>query len=102
VSTYGIVFLGTPHMGADLARWGKMAEMLVRLVTTKNWVDSNDALIKALGRNSETLQNITDSFVGLSMKFDMFFFWEELKTLIPGMTRDVVRRDPFDTYTLRF
>ncbi|KAI5813225.1 hypothetical protein BZA77DRAFT_322065 [Pyronema omphalodes] len=90
VSTYGIVFLGTPHMGADLARWGKMAEMLVRMVTSKSWVDSNDALIQALGRNSETLQNITDSFLGLSTQFRMFFFWEELKTYIPGMTRDVI------------
>lgn len=91
VSTYGVIFLGTPHMGANAARWGKMAEMLVRMVTTKSWVDSNDALIHALGTNSETLQNITDSFVGLSMQFRMFFFWEELKTHIPGMTRDVVR-----------
>ncbi|KAF8243164.1 hypothetical protein K440DRAFT_614045 [Wilcoxina mikolae CBS 423.85] len=90
VSTYGIIFLGTPHMGANLARWGKMAEMLVRMVTTKSWVDSNDALIHALGTNSETLQNITDSFVGLSTQFRMFFFWEELKTHIPGMTRDVI------------
>ncbi|KAF8536785.1 hypothetical protein BDD12DRAFT_849502, partial [Trichophaea hybrida] len=90
VSTYGVIFLGTPHMGANAARWGKMAEMLVWMVTTKSWVDSNDALIHALGTNSETLQNITDSFVGLSMQFRMFFFWEELKTHIPGMTRDVI------------
>jgi hypothetical protein len=82
-------------MGADLARWGKMAEMLVRAVTTKAWVDSNDSLIGALGKNSETLQNITDSFVGLASEFQMFFFWEELKTHITGMTRDVVS-GPFE------
>jgi hypothetical protein len=86
-------------MGADLARWGKMAEMLVRMVTSKSWVDSNDALIQALGKNSETLQNITDSFLGLSTQFRMFFFWEELKTYIPGMTRDVVGHRHF-RYTI--
>ncbi len=87
ISTYGIIFLGTPHMGADLARWGKMAEQLVRMVTTKSWVDSNDALIKALGRNSETLQHVTENFRSISSDFKLFFFWEELNTAIPGMTR---------------
>lgn len=77
-------------MGADLARWGKMAEMLVRVVSPRSWVDSNNALIRALEKNSETLQNITDSFVGISPDFKMFFFWEELKTSIPGMGRELV------------
>jgi len=85
VSTYGVLFLGTPHMGADLARWGKMAEMLVRTVSPKSWVDSNSALITALEKGSETLQNITDGFLGISRDFRLFFFWEELKTAITGM-----------------
>jgi len=72
-------------MGADLARWGKMAEMLVRMVSPKSWVDSNSALITALEKNSDTLQNITDLFLGISREFRLFFFWEELKTAIPGM-----------------
>lgn len=77
-------------MGADLARWGKMAEMLVRAVSPRSWVDSNNALIKALEKNSETLQNITESFVGISRDFRMFFFWEELRTSVPGMGRELV------------
>jgi hypothetical protein len=72
-------------MGADLARWGKMAEMLVRIVSPKSWVDTHNALLKTLEKNSETLQNITDQFLGISQDFRMFFFWEELKTSIPGM-----------------
>ncbi|RPA98708.1 hypothetical protein L873DRAFT_1006442 [Choiromyces venosus 120613-1] len=90
VSTYGILFLGTPHMGADLARWGKMAEMLVRMVSSKSWVDSNSALITALEKNSETLQNITEGFLGISRDFRLFFFWEELKTAIPGMGPNLI------------
>lgn len=78
-------------MGADLARWGKMAEMLVRMVSPKSWVDSNNALIKTLEKNSETLQNITDQFLSISQDFRMFFFWEELKTAIPGMGPQLVR-----------
>ena len=77
-------------MGADSARWGVMAEKLVRLVAPSAAVDTNDSLIRALSKDSETLQNITDSFVGLSAEFKMFFFYEELKTSIPGMTRDLV------------
>lgn len=87
-------------MGADLARWGKMAEMLVRVVSPKSWVDSNNSLIKALEKNSETLQNITDSFVGISQDFRMFFFWEELKTSIPGMGRELVSSPPCDSLPL--
>ncbi|KAA8913476.1 P-loop containing nucleoside triphosphate hydrolase protein, partial [Sphaerosporella brunnea] len=90
VCTSGILFLGTPHMGADLARWGKMAESLVRTVMTKAWIDSNESLVNALGKNSETLQNITDSFVGLAPEFQMAFFWEELGTNLGGLTRDVI------------
>lgn len=77
-------------MGADLARWGKMAEMLVRLVSPSSFVDSNNALVKALEKNSETLQNITESFLGISRDFRIFFFWEELKTSIAGMGRELV------------
>ena len=77
-------------MGADPARWGLMAEKLVRLVAPSAAIDTNDSLIRTLGKNSETLQNITDSFVGLSAEFKMFFFFEELKTAIPGMSRDLV------------
>lgn len=64
--------------------------MLVRAVSPRSWVDSNNALIKALEKNSETLQNITESFVGISRDFKMFFFWEELRTAIPGMGRELV------------
>lgn len=77
-------------MGADLARWGKMAEMLVRMVSSKSWVDTNSALIRALEKNSETLQNITDGFLGISRDFRLYFFWEELKTAITGMGSHLV------------
>ncbi|KAH8151561.1 uncharacterized protein LAJ45_04182 [Morchella importuna] len=90
VSTYGVLFLGTPHMGSDLAKWGKMAEMIFRLVTPKALVDSNSALLKTLESNSETLQNITDNFLGISRDFKLFFCWEELKTSIPGVGKELI------------
>jgi hypothetical protein len=77
-------------MGADLAKWGKMAEMIIRLVTPKALVDSNSALLKTLEWNSETLQNITDNFLGISRDFKLFFCWEELKTSIPGVGKELV------------
>jgi hypothetical protein len=47
-------------------------------------------LITALEKNSETLQNITDGFLGISRDFRLFFFWEELKTAIPGMGPNLI------------
>jgi len=77
-------------MGSDLARWGKMAEMLVKSVTSRGWIDVNETLVNTLSKNSETLQDITKNFLGLSSDFRLYFFWEELKTSIAGMTRDVI------------
>ncbi|KAI5806088.1 hypothetical protein EDC01DRAFT_638617 [Geopyxis carbonaria] len=83
-STYGVLFLGTPHMGSDLAHWGKWLESTVRLVTWKSIADSNKALVGALEKNSEILQVITDAFLPIAPDLKLFFFWEELPTKLPN------------------
>ncbi|KAL7269854.1 hypothetical protein RUND412_007460 [Rhizina undulata] len=90
ISTHGIIFMGTPHAGSELAKWGKMAEKLIRVALPKKWVDANNKLIKALDSNSETLLNITDNFLGISNDFKLFFFYEELRTEIPGFGHEMV------------
>lgn len=56
-STRGIVFLGTPHHGAGLARW---AELLARHLGIVKQTNHN--IVDVLRRDSEVLARIQDSF----------------------------------------
>jgi hypothetical protein len=80
VSTYGILFLGTPHRGSPSASWGHMLQSICSTALPKTFLDHNHSLVNTLKENSETLRNITDHFKGLSRNFHMYFFWESLKT----------------------
>jgi len=84
VSTYGILFLGTPHKGSDLAKWGSRLEAICSAVMPTKAIDSNDNLVKALKSNNETLQNIDRQFIQLISRFHVYFFHEgkptDLKT----------------------
>lgn len=44
----------------------------------------------AVGEDSETLQTVTDQFAPLMKQFHIFFFWEEIPTILAGGTRYVV------------
>lgn len=56
-STHGIVFLGTPHHGAGLARWAEIfASFLGHIKQT------NPRIVEVLKRDSEVLARIQDSF----------------------------------------
>ena len=89
VSTYAVLFLGTPHTGsskASLASTGR--KMIDALVPSKIW-DTEGQLLNALQEGSETLQNITDMFAPLMKNFRIYFFWEQEKTDF-GTTNDYV------------
>ncbi|RPA77438.1 hypothetical protein BJ508DRAFT_228758 [Ascobolus immersus RN42] len=88
-STFGILFFGTPHQGSDMAKWASMMERFISLLP-KGIIDTNPSLINTLGKNSETLQNINESFLGLSRELKMFYFWEELPTTLPNGGRQRV------------
>lgn len=55
--TIGICFLGTPHHGSDLAKWGAVLTDIVNIVKP-----ANHGIVKLLRRGSETLSNVQDSF----------------------------------------
>ncbi|KAH7320655.1 hypothetical protein B0I35DRAFT_510509 [Stachybotrys elegans] len=55
----GIVFLGTPHHGSALARWGLWMSQMARLVRSSQ---TNPEIIRVLQSNSEELARIQDSF----------------------------------------
>ncbi|KAJ5646829.1 hypothetical protein N7490_003201 [Penicillium lividum] len=56
-STCGIIFLGTPHHGAGLARWAEVMSQFIGLVK-----QTNSNIVDVLSRDSEVLARIQDGF----------------------------------------
>ena len=76
VSTYGILFLGTPHGGFDIAKWGYKLECICGAVLPHKTIDAQSELISSLKSKNETLLNIDRQFIQLSNKFRIYFFHE--------------------------
>ena len=89
VSTYAILFLGTPHNGSDRVQLASTAQKMLSALTPKKVMDTNSQLLDALKEGSETLQNVTDMFAPLMKQFHIFFYWEQFKTDF-GYTQDYV------------
>jgi hypothetical protein len=67
-STYGIIFLGTPHNGFSKAT-----------ILAQDYVDSGPShFMLSLLKSSELLNEINDQFAPLMKQFAIFNFWEEL------------------------
>ena len=81
VSTYGILFFGTPHNGIERRTWGKLAQQQTSPGIAPAQKDSQLGLV--VQKNSETLQTITDQFSSLMKQFHIFFFWEERQSQTP-------------------
>jgi protein SERAC1 len=74
-STTAVVFLGTPHRGSkDMAGVGEMA----RKVAGTIMMDTNSAILDALGLHNSDLERCQDSFsrLWLSYKFRVKTFQE--------------------------
>lgn len=91
VSTFAILFLGTPHDGGNKAKLASTSRRMIGALVPSKIVDTEGQLLDALQEGSEVLQNITDIFVPLMKDFRIFFFWEQEKTDM-GLTQDYVRQ----------
>lgn len=80
VSTYGIIFLGTPHTGSDLATWGRVLEAMARAAFPKRLIHTESVLLKTLKANSERLHDINSSFLGIQHRFKIVMAHECQKT----------------------
>jgi hypothetical protein len=90
VSTYGILFFGTPHQGSDKTTLATFAQRVVDVVMPSRLVDTDAQLLDALKMGSEVLQDITDSFTPLTKRYRIYYFWEQEKTDF-GVKWDYVR-----------
>lgn len=66
-STRRILFLGTPHRGSSMVKWGIMAERLVKAAG----FDTNDAILKQLMNQNPELGNLNEQFISL-LKNEVF------------------------------
>ena len=73
-STAGVIFAGTPHRGADKAKWASSATKLASVVHK----DHSSKMSQALKRGSETLVQLQDGFKNIQNNFHVFTFVEEL------------------------
>ncbi|KAK7946085.1 uncharacterized protein PG986_010406 [Apiospora aurea] len=74
--TKGIVFMGTPHRGSDAQSYGQF----LAKIASATMRQPNTQLLEVLRRDSAILESQRDDFVGVSKKFDVVCFREELPT----------------------
>ncbi|KAI7975887.1 hypothetical protein EIK77_005637 [Talaromyces pinophilus] len=89
ISTFGILFLGTPHTGSDVAKWGVLLQKICSAVLPKKFMDTSPQLIETLKSNNEVLQNINRLFNDFFSRFHVYFF-HETKPLDMKGTREFI------------
>jgi len=83
LSTYGILFLGTPHQGSETA---SLATLFFNILSTVK--QTNDAIVKHIRKDSEALQLQLSRYSSISAQFDTKFFYESYPTpLVSGIKR---------------
>lgn len=90
VSTYGIIFLGTPHTGADPAKWASLLQGLADAIIPKKVMDTEPHLVQTLKSNNEVLQNINLHFLDIYQRFEIDMVHESVKTDMKGFKAFVV------------
>jgi hypothetical protein len=93
VSTYGLMFLGTPHNGADPAKWGLILQGMVSALVPKKFMDTEAPLVKTLQKNNETLHNINLDFLEIVRRFKVCMVHEAVKTDLHGTRGFIVDKD---------
>ncbi|KAI1370425.1 hypothetical protein F4677DRAFT_438488, partial [Hypoxylon crocopeplum] len=87
VSTYGILFMGTPHSGGEGVTMGQIAQSVASI-----FVHTNDRVLQHLQKQSEWLSKQKDDYASIMRDFVTKFGWEVYATpLFGGLSNMVVR-----------
>ncbi|KND89384.1 Protein SERAC1 [Tolypocladium ophioglossoides CBS 100239] len=84
VWTFGMMFLGTPHTGSDVATWGLVLQAMSDAIMPKKFFESESVLLKTLKKDNETLSNINNHFLDIYQRFRIHMAHENHKTDIKG------------------
>jgi hypothetical protein len=87
ISTYAIIFLGTPHTGSDMATWGHMVQSMAEAVIPRKLFDSEPVLLKTLKKDNETLQNINNHFLDVYQRFKIQYVFFPCNPRVPVLGR---------------
>jgi hypothetical protein len=90
VSTYGIIFLGTPHTGSEMGSWAVTLQAMSDAVVPKAFWHSESILLKTLKKDNETLQNINSHFLDIYQRFKIMMAHENHATDLKGTKMLVV------------
>lgn len=88
LSTYGIIFLGTPHQGGDGVAWGERLLMVASL-----FIHTNTRVLDNLKGDSEFLQHQMEQYGPISEKFTTIFAYEIYPTHLPTGSTLLVSTD---------
>jgi hypothetical protein len=86
LSTYGILFFGTPHRGTNDTALGKLV-----LGISSIFMPTNTKIFRQLDRDSESLSQLVDEFLPISGDFRIIFFYETCATPLVGGRSTLVR-----------
>jgi hypothetical protein len=75
MSTYGIMFMGTPHQGGEGVAWGKI---LVNVASI--FIKTSHRLLNILEKDSEALQQQLSQYTPISGDFETKFAFETKAT----------------------
>ncbi|KAF8510207.1 hypothetical protein BU17DRAFT_55602, partial [Hysterangium stoloniferum] len=90
LSTYGILFLGTPHQGAPAI--ANPANQLLKFALLSS--RTNNVLLKHLISNSEWLQQQLTYYNAISANFYTKFFHETLPTVLSDKSSQIIVPKP--------
>ena len=79
LSTYGVMFFGTPHQGTESASWGKVVVNVASIFR-----HTSTAVLEHLEKNSEWLEIQLEQYKSISTEIFTIFCFESYPTPLPA------------------